>query len=112
MRSRISIDVDWINSPVIKVDYVESDDLRDKMLGRFLYKANQTFIMKIVVDSVGPGRSTYNIVPVDEGDIEKEYKKLEDILHNREVTLGGILKDSEACSTSSPLKKDATNTCN
>lgn len=38
MRSRITIDLDEANQPVIKIQYVESDDLRDKIVKRFLEK--------------------------------------------------------------------------
>lgn len=36
MKSKITIDVNWANEPVIKIQYVESEDLRDKMVKRYL----------------------------------------------------------------------------
>lgn len=36
MRSRISIDLAEDNQPVIKIEYNESDDVRDKMVKRFM----------------------------------------------------------------------------
>lgn len=36
MKSRISIDLDEDNQPIIKVDYVYSEDVRDKMVKKFL----------------------------------------------------------------------------
>lgn len=36
MKSRISIDVDHDNQPIIKIEYSESDDVRDKLVKRFL----------------------------------------------------------------------------
>lgn len=36
MKSRISIDVDNNNQPVIKIDYAESDDVRDKLVKIFI----------------------------------------------------------------------------
>lgn len=36
MKSRISIDVDYNNQPIIKIEYNESDDVRDKLVKRFL----------------------------------------------------------------------------
>lgn len=36
MESRISIDLDTDNQPIIKIDYKPSDDVRDKMVKRFM----------------------------------------------------------------------------
>lgn len=36
MRSRITIDLDQDNQPIIKIDYLASEDVRDKMVKRFL----------------------------------------------------------------------------
>lgn len=36
MKSKITIDLDWDNQPIIKIEYNESDDVRDKMVKRFL----------------------------------------------------------------------------
>ena len=36
MLSKITIDVDEDNSPIIKVQYAESEDVRDKLVKRFL----------------------------------------------------------------------------
>ena len=36
MKSRITIDVDYDNQPIILIDYQESDDVRDKLVKRFL----------------------------------------------------------------------------
>ena len=36
MKSRITIDVDYDNQPCILIDYQESDDVRDKLVKRFL----------------------------------------------------------------------------
>lgn len=36
MKSKIRIDLDQSNNPVIMVDYIESEDVRDKMVGRFI----------------------------------------------------------------------------
>ncbi len=36
MKSRISIDCDENNKPFINIEYCQSNDLRDKMVGRFL----------------------------------------------------------------------------
>jgi hypothetical protein len=36
MKSRISIDVDYDNQPIIKIEYSESEDVRDKLVKKFL----------------------------------------------------------------------------
>jgi hypothetical protein len=36
MKSKISIDMDWDNQPIIRIEYNESDDVRDKMVKRFM----------------------------------------------------------------------------
>ena len=36
MKSKITIDVDQDNQPIIKVEYSESDDVRDKLVKRFI----------------------------------------------------------------------------
>jgi len=36
MKSRITIDVDSSNQPIIKIEYKESEDVRDKLVKRFL----------------------------------------------------------------------------
>ena len=35
MKSKITIDLDNDNQPVIKIDYKQSEDVRDKMISRF-----------------------------------------------------------------------------
>lgn len=36
MKSKIMIDLAWDNQPVITIEYNESDDVRDKMVKRFM----------------------------------------------------------------------------
>jgi hypothetical protein len=36
MKSRITIDLDYDNQPIITIEYQASEDVRDKMVGRFL----------------------------------------------------------------------------
>lgn len=38
MKSRITIDLDYDNQPIIKVEYTPSPDVRDSMVKRFLEK--------------------------------------------------------------------------
>lgn len=36
MKSRITIDVDFDNQPILRIEYCESEDVRDKLVKRFL----------------------------------------------------------------------------
>lgn len=36
MKSRITIDVDYSNQPVIRIEYQQSEDVRDKLVKRFM----------------------------------------------------------------------------
>lgn len=36
MKSKISIDVDYDNQPIIKIEYLPSEDVRDKLVKKFL----------------------------------------------------------------------------
>jgi hypothetical protein len=36
MKSRISIDVDYDNQPIIKIEYQNSEDVRDKLVKKFM----------------------------------------------------------------------------
>lgn len=36
MKSKITIDMDWDNQPIILIEYEESPDVRDKMVKRFM----------------------------------------------------------------------------
>lgn len=36
MKSKITIDVDWDNQPIIRIEHEDSPDVRDKLVKRFL----------------------------------------------------------------------------
>lgn len=112
MKSRISIGIDEDNQPVIQVNFVESDDVRDKLISRMLYAANETFTMKIACTGVGPGASSYDITPVLGKDLEKHTNMLRSIIENRTSSLGGILQDAEMCPSANPLRNNPPDTCN
>lgn len=40
MRSKIRIDVDEFNNPVIRIELVRTDDVRDKLLQRWIEQTN------------------------------------------------------------------------
>lgn len=36
MKSKITIDFDWDNQPIIRIEYEDSPDVRDKLVKRFM----------------------------------------------------------------------------
>lgn len=56
MESKIMIDITPMGAPFIYIDYKQSDDLRDKILGRFLYESGAL--------EVGPKLQLPNPTPV------------------------------------------------
>lgn len=51
MKSRISIDLDESNNPIIKIEYAHSDDVRDKMVKRFLDGFDERSMANLVYDN-------------------------------------------------------------
>lgn len=53
MKSKITIDVDYDNLPIIKIEHVPSDDVRDTLVQRFVHQfANSIGYAKFVFDGV------------------------------------------------------------
>lgn len=73
MKSKITIDLDEDNQPVIKVDFQTSEDVRDKMIARFFEKlgyGSVWFRMKVFPhDTLG---TKYIIRPISSEELEKE----------------------------------------
>lgn len=71
MKSKITIDLDHDNQPVIKINYQHSDDVRDKMVKRFL----ESFTEDITVaafryEAHGGDESTSVLRPLDKSDFK------------------------------------------
>lgn len=66
MKSRITIDVDYSNQPVIRIEWVQSEDVRDKLVKRFLeaFGSQSTFASFYYINSSGSNNSTAEIVPI------------------------------------------------
>lgn len=68
MRSKITIDFDETNQPIIKIDYFASEDVRDKMVKRFLEglgKASNWCEVKFVNEGVESyDNSTATLTPI------------------------------------------------
>jgi len=54
MKSRITIDVGYDNQPVIKIEYNQSEDVRDKLVKRFMeaFGSESTFANFYYINSV------------------------------------------------------------
>ncbi len=65
MNSRITIDLDAVNNPVIKIEYKHSDDVRDKMVKKFLegFGGNSSWARFVYVNSAETA-STAIIEPI------------------------------------------------
>lgn len=59
MKSRISIDVDYDNQPVIKIEYAHSDDVRDKLVSMFMstFEGNSMYATFYFVGSQENGKT-------------------------------------------------------
>jgi hypothetical protein len=73
MKSRISIDVDYDNQPIIKIEYQESDDVRDKLVKRFMeaFGGKSTFANFWYIDSIDTINSKAKLRPISSEDAEK-----------------------------------------
>lgn len=78
MKSRITIDVDSNNQPIIKIEYEHSEDVRDKLVKRFLegFEDASTFANFYVFSSTEGKTSSY-IRPIG----KKKAKELDSIFY-------------------------------
>src|SRR5689334_7872403 len=82
MKSRISIDVDYDNQPIIKVEYVESEDVRDKLVGRFLRAFNGLSGASVWATAYNYGHNPHTrstelvITPIPTSDLTEQSKLL------------------------------------
>lgn len=76
MKSRISIDIDLDNKPYIKIEYIHSDDLRDKMVGRFLEEfGGEVCFAKFQYSAYpSPDKTISEIRPIPYGNLKEEIK--------------------------------------
>lgn len=86
MKSRISIDLDFENKPIIKIEYRQSEDVRDSLVKRFLETfASQSSWCKIKFDGARDYAAPHNldagvslIYPIAPSDFEKESEIMND----------------------------------
>lgn len=90
MKSKISIDLDYQNNPIIKIEYIESADVRDKMVKRFLegfrsescwalFKYDSSFESTGLSD--WDSKATLAVIkPIHPSNIEQEVSKMKEVL--------------------------------
>jgi hypothetical protein len=80
MKSKITIDVDEDNAPIIKVEYVPSEDVRDKLVKKFLEDFGSAFCWaraKYIYSSDAPViNNTVIIRPIQLGQLEEEAQEM------------------------------------
>ena len=66
MKSRVTIAVDEDNQPIIKVEYKESDDVRDELVKKFLesFGSNSTLAQFNYTSGPADGEATAKIRPI------------------------------------------------
>lgn len=84
MKSRIQIDIDHDNQPIIKIEYSPSGDVRDTMVKRFLetFGSNSCFAQFRYVDqNHGEVLNSVAIIrPISQAEFEEEAKTMDEQL--------------------------------
>lgn len=71
MKSRITIDVDHDNQPIIKIEYSHSEDVRDKLVKKFLESfGSQSTFANFFYTGVGDPNHEAKIRPISSVDAE------------------------------------------
>lgn len=96
MKSRITVDLDEDNNPIIKIQYSYSEDVRDSLVKRFLEKfgSQSCWARFMFVEDDPAGRvSTSHITPITASQIPEQAK------------LMALYADGKAGHKSAPAKK-------
>jgi len=73
MKSRISIDVAEDNQPIIKIEYRHSDDVRDKLIKRFLENIDEGSEVGFRYTDNVPGGCNSELRPYPVDTLEYQY---------------------------------------
>ena len=77
MNSRITIDVNDQNQPIIKVDYKPSEDVRDKLVKKFLEGFGYNSVWsRFSRPFTGEGISVIEILPIGNDGLVEEAKTM------------------------------------
>lgn len=77
MKSRVTIDLDPFNNPVIKVEYSPSEDVRDKLVKRFLEGFYNTSVWcRASIDSLRNDGTLMVIRPIPPNEFENDSKEM------------------------------------
>lgn len=87
MKSRITIDLDWDNQPIIKIEYSPSEDVRDKMVKKFLETFGGSSMWAQFSYTWGPDESSSRVaivrpIPQNIGDLKDQLKLLQKTIDN------------------------------
>lgn len=97
MKSRITIDVDHDNQPIIKIEYSASEDVRDKLVKRFLETfggdskwAEFAFINGIPEAIHGQVNSTAIVRPITPHQLKDELPQMTYIVNEHEKMMATL----------------------
>lgn len=82
MKSKLTIDLDFDNQPVIRIDYVPSEDVRDKMVKRFLESFGSSSVWARLEYRINPTLqegSLSTLRPVFPEELEKNGKEISNL---------------------------------
>lgn len=85
MKSKITIDVDFDNQPIIKIDYVATDDIRDKLIKRFLetFEGESSWAkFSFGPSDISGPNSSASLRPIPPHDLDQEVQAAEGVYKN------------------------------
>lgn len=83
MKSKIRIELDNDNSPIIQVDYHPTDDVRDKLVKRFIEGFDNSILARVIFDFQdrgSPEAISFKIKPIPSNELQNTKELIEEIL--------------------------------
>lgn len=87
MKSKITIDVDFDNQPVIQIDYIDSPDVRDKLVKKFMETFGGSPFTFTTWSYFKPDATTIKLRPVPPEIVEFRYNEGESPIDAYEVAV-------------------------
>ena len=95
MKSKIQISVDETNQPIIKIEYIPSDDVRDLLVKKFIENFHYHSWAKakwLDGNPIRTGEISLSIAPIsNQEDLSTEYEQIGSV-----IKLANSIKDSNA----------------
>ena len=96
MKSKITIDVDYDNQPIIKIEYVASDDVRDKLVFKFINSLGYQSVwtkfdgMEHSIDwdlegDYKQAKDVYKLRPIEDWKLYDEKEEMNEIIERYEL---------------------------